>query len=41
MEKVRDITVAEKYNIVKEIAKLISPKVIATSIGHHVDTVEC
>ena len=36
--KTEDLTEAEKCNIVKEITKGISPKVVATSIGRHVDT---
>ena len=40
MGKVKDITEAEKYIIVKEMSKGTPPKVIATSIVRHVDTVK-
>ena len=40
MGKAKDLTEAEKCIIVKEMAKGTQPKVIATSIGLHVDTVK-
>ena len=38
MGKAEDLTGAEKCNIVKEIAKGISPKVIVASVGRHVSS---
>ena len=40
MGKANDLTEAERCIIVKEMAKGIPPKVIATSIGRHVDTMK-
>ena len=40
MGKGKDLTGAEKHIIMKEIAKGTPPKVIATSICRHVDTVK-
>ena len=39
MRKAEDLTEAEKCIIAKEIGKGTPPKVMATSIGRHVDTI--
>ena len=40
MGKAKDLTESEKCIIVKDMAKGVPPKVIATFIGRHVDTVK-